>query len=288
MATALSTVITLAACQPSVLPAATPTSARTTLRLYATTSSLPLANDLVVGYARVQPNISFDVQSANYDALLARLLAGEVPYFLTTYLPPEGGPLSPFEPNATRPAGQSLWAAPLAQDAIAIIVNPANPVRGLTLTQVRDIYQGLLVNWSEAGSSNGAIIPFSREPGADIRAEFDALLMGARPIMPSARIAPSSEAMVDAVSRNSGTIGMVSLAYLDNRTRALPIDGIAPSPRTVADQTYPLRSIIYVVGLREPDGSQPGDLDYRAFFAWAQSAEGQAIAARRYAPLLGG
>ncbi len=39
----------------------------------------------------------------------------------------------------------------VANDAIAVIVNPSNPVSQLTLEQVSRIYQGMITNWQEAG-----------------------------------------------------------------------------------------------------------------------------------------
>jgi ABC-type phosphate transport system substrate-binding protein len=77
------------------------------------------------------------------------------------------------------------------------------------------------------------------------------------------------------------------MSYLDERVRALSINGVSPTAENVLNSTYPLRSFLYIVGLREPDGSQPDDIHYRAFIGWVQSAEGQAIVARRYSPLPG-
>src|SRR5688500_13849394 len=37
----------------------------------------------------------------------------------------------------------------IARDAIAVIVNPENPVSELTLKQISDIYSGKIKNWSE-------------------------------------------------------------------------------------------------------------------------------------------
>ena len=39
-----------------------------------------------------------------------------------------------------------------ARDAIAVIVNPENPVDNLTLEQISDIYSGKINNWQEVGA----------------------------------------------------------------------------------------------------------------------------------------
>jgi phosphate transport system substrate-binding protein len=264
-------VFTLVSCSSRALPVATPTSQVTALRLYATTSTLPLVNDLTSAYSRLNPSISFEIASGNYDAMMDHLLSGETPFFLTNHLPPE---------EAT-----PVVAFPVGQDAIAVIVHPENEVSGLTTEQVRDIYQGWSSNWSEYGGADVPITLFSREDGSGTRAEFESLVMGDRRIARTAQIAPSSRAGVTAVAREPGGISYVSMSFLDDRVRALSIDGVLPTPENVINNSYPLRSFLYIAGLREPDGSEPDDIDYRAFIGWVQSAEGQAVVARRYAPL---
>ncbi|MBI5670103.1 MAG: phosphate ABC transporter substrate-binding protein [Chloroflexi bacterium] len=255
---------TLVSCSTQVVPASTPTSNTTSLRIYATTAALPLLNDLITEYVKANPIIAFDSQGGNYQTVLNALLAGETAYFVTSHLPGD----SP------------LWAAPLGQDGIAIIVHPANNVAGLTTEQLRRIYQGHVANWQEVGGDDRELIVISRENGSGTRAEFERLVMGERRTTQSAQIAPSSAAMVASVARQPGSIGYVSIAYLDSRTRAVPVDGIALTPDTVFDNEYPLRSTLYIAGLAEPEEH------YLYFIAWAQSPEGQAVIARRYAPML--
>ncbi|HEX9386135.1 MAG TPA: substrate-binding domain-containing protein, partial [Anaerolineales bacterium] len=51
----------------------------------------------------------------------------------------------------------------IARDAIAVIVNPENPVSQLTLKQISDIYSGKISNWSEVGGEDRPIVRLSRE-----------------------------------------------------------------------------------------------------------------------------
>ena len=51
----------------------------------------------------------------------------------------------------------------IARDAIAVIVNPENPVSQLTLKQISDIYSGKINNWSEVGGEDRPIVRLSRE-----------------------------------------------------------------------------------------------------------------------------
>ncbi len=50
----------------------------------------------------------------------------------------------------------------VAQDAIAVVVNPANPVQQLTLQQLSDIYIGKITNWREVGGEDRPIVLLAR------------------------------------------------------------------------------------------------------------------------------
>ena len=51
----------------------------------------------------------------------------------------------------------------VARDAIAVVVHPDNPVSGLTLQQLSDIYTGKITNWREVGGEDRPIVLLSRE-----------------------------------------------------------------------------------------------------------------------------
>lgn len=255
--------ITLVSCSTQVIPASTPTSNTTALHVYATTATLPLLTDLTSQYVKSNVTLAFETQSGNYEAVLRSLIAGEMPFFLSNHI-----------------SSDSLWAAPLGQDGIAIIVHPSNSLTGLTTEQLRRIYQGHTANWSDLGGENLDLVMISREGGSGTRNEFERLVMGERRTTQSAQIAPSSAAMVASVARQPGSIGYVSMSYLDGTVRALSIDSISPTLDNVYDNVYPLRSTLYVIGLAEPTDH------YFNFIAWAQSPEGQEIVAQHYAPML--
>jgi len=51
----------------------------------------------------------------------------------------------------------------MALDGIAIFVNDANPVKELSLQQLRDIYTGSITNWKEVGGPAHVIVLYGRE-----------------------------------------------------------------------------------------------------------------------------
>lgn len=253
---------TLMSCSSRGLPAATPTTIIDPPAIYATTATAPLVNDLLTVYLD-RDILAYVENAGNYQSQLDQIYRGEMPYFATNHIALD----SP------------LWAAPIALDGLAMIVHPDVNVSDLSIDQLRAIYQGRVMSWREVGGEDIPITVFSREAGSGTRAEFDRMVLGLRDVSRHSRIAASSELMLQNVMRTSGAIGYVSMGFLGDRSRALSIGGVLPTPDTVTANNYPLRTTIYVVGLHEPEG------DIRAFIGWIQGHEGQTVIHRRYAAL---
>src|SRR5512137_3112061 len=60
----------------------------------------------------------------------------------------------------------------VAKDAIAVIVNPENPVTHLTLKQISDMYSGKINNWKEVGGDDRPIVRLSRETNSGTHVYF--------------------------------------------------------------------------------------------------------------------
>jgi phosphate transport system substrate-binding protein len=257
-------VSTLVSCSSPTLPATTPTMADTALRLYMTTATMPLVTDLTGAYS-TDWQVTFETRSGNYRLTLERFLERETSYFITNHLPP--------------PDELSVWAAPIAQDGIAIIVHPDTIITNLTTDQLRNIYQGRVGNWRDLSGQDLNLKVISREDGSGTRIEFEQLVMGNRQTTLGAMIATSSQSMIELVARTPGAIGYVSQAFLNDRVLTVAVDGSTPTLQNIFENVYPLRSTLFFVTRQEPQDAA------RAFVVWIQSVEGQRIVARRYSPL---
>ncbi len=257
--------LTLASCSAQIVPASTPTIDTAILRLNGTSATLPLLTDLTRSYAQIVPNVRFEINMTNYASAVSRAFSDDPIYFLTNHLPP--------------PEESALWGAPVARDGIAIITYPGSGVDNLTAEQLRAIYQGRITNWAGVGGPRMPIIVISREDGSGTRAEFERLVMGERQTTQTAQIAPTSSAALASVARQPGSIGYVSISYLNASVHPVSVNGVTPTQANVAQNLYPLRTTVFFAGPTEPEGA------LRAFVGWIQSPDGQAIVARRYAPM---
>ncbi|MCL2715434.1 MAG: substrate-binding domain-containing protein [Alphaproteobacteria bacterium] len=55
---------------------------------------------------------------------------------------------------------------PVAREAFVFLVNEQNPVKGLSVSQLRDIYSGRITDWKEVGGTPGNVIAFQRNEGS--------------------------------------------------------------------------------------------------------------------------
>ncbi len=51
----------------------------------------------------------------------------------------------------------------VAMDGLPVLVHPSNPVKQLTVEQVRDIYMGKTTNWKQVGGPDKEIVVISRD-----------------------------------------------------------------------------------------------------------------------------
>ncbi|MGI6209512.1 MAG: phosphate ABC transporter substrate-binding protein [Anaerolineae bacterium] len=162
----------------------------------------------------------------------------------------------------------------VARDGIAVVANPGVPVDNLTPEQVREIFAGNITNWSEVAGPDEEIVVVAREEGSGTRAAFEEMIMGEDALITdTAVLQPSNGAIRSTVASTPNSIGFLSFGYLDETTKALSVDGVAPSAETAADGSYPI--------VRPLNMLTSGDASplVQAYLDFALSEEGQAIVA---------
>ena len=159
----------------------------------------------------------------------------------------------------------------VARDGLAVIVQPANPVSGLTLNQVRDIFSGVIRRWNILGGPDREITVVTREEGSGTRGAFQELVMKKTRIYRGAIVQDSNGTVREIVAHDPWSIGYISLGLLDDRVRALRLDGVEASDVHIADGTYKLvRPFLFLT-------KGPVEGACRDFIEFVLSPEGQAL-----------
>jgi len=171
----------------------------------------------------------------------------------------------------------------IARDAIAVIINPANPVKELTLKQISAIYQGQIKNWKELGGENRPIIRLSRETNSGTHIYFLEAVVRLGNSKDKALFSmdtlllPSSEGIIAEVRENPNAIGYDGLGYIVPEVKVVAVAKesgqayVLPSVETVNDGTYPISRDLYMY---TASTISQGGKDY---LEWILSEEAQAI-----------
>jgi phosphate transport system substrate-binding protein len=158
--------------------------------------------------------------------------------------------------------GYGLSTHLLARDGIAIVTHPSNPVSGLTMGQVRDIYAGTITNWNEVGGDEEAIIVVAREEGSGTRAAFEEMVMDEALITGDAILQPSNGALKTTVSTTPYSIGFLSFGYLDSSVESMAVDGVEGTAANAKAGTYPIVRPLYFLTKTTPTGEVKNFIDY--------------------------
>ena len=164
----------------------------------------------------------------------------------------------------------------VAYDALAVVVNPSNPVDSLTREQLEAIFRGKITNWKEVGGEDWKIVVYSRETSSGTYEFFKESVLDNKNYMSSILSMPATGAIIQSVKQTKGAIGYIGLAYLNRFVKPLSVsyDGgrhyAEPSVRTAADGSYPIvRPLYYYYDAEKESIVSP-------FVSYVLSDEGQA------------
>ncbi|MCL7452535.1 MAG: PstS family phosphate ABC transporter substrate-binding protein [Anaerolineae bacterium] len=228
-------------------------------------------------YAQVQPDLQIAVTGGGSGTGIASLING------TVDMANASRQIKPEEVEQAQANGIEPVEHTVAGDAIAIVVHPSNPVDGLTIPQLSDIYTGKISNWAEVGGEDRPIVLLSRESNSGTHVFFlenvvrqgqeenDALFS------PNTLLMPSSEGISAEVRQNPNAIGYDGLGYVTSDQKVVAVavgEGqpyVEPSIETVRDESYPIARGLYIYTAGEPQGA------VQTYLAWIMGPEGQAI-----------
>lgn len=175
---------------------------------------------------------------------------------------------------AARANGFSPTEFVVARDAIAIVAHPSNPVEGLTLRQLSEIYGGKITNWKQVGGENRPIVLLSRESNSGTYVYFleNVIRLGdAKSTLlfsPETLLMPSSEGISTEIRQNPNALGYDGLGYVtpDQKVLGVARDSrspfVKPSVETVNAGTYPISRPLYMYTPKVPAGQVKDYIDW--------------------------
>ncbi|HHY40857.1 MAG TPA: phosphate ABC transporter substrate-binding protein [Syntrophaceticus sp.] len=174
---------------------------------------------------------------------------------------------------------KGLLVIPIAIDGIAIVVNPENPVKNLTLEQIQGIYAGEITNWKEVGGREGDINAFTREEGSGTRGAFEELVMKGSRISSKVGVQNSTGSLRTAVAGDPQAVAYISLGNVNDSVKVLAVEGVTPRDETIKNGSYKLARYFYYL-----TKEQPREIA-KQFIDFVLSPEGQQIVGEVFVPV---
>ena len=181
----------------------------------------------------------------------------------------------PAEISAAAAKGVNMKPTIVAYDGLGVIVNAANPIKGLNKKQVEQIFTGEITDWSAVGGSGGKISVYTRNTSSGTYSDWKELAMKKRDYAPGSQKMAGHEQIAAEVGKNPNGVGYVGLAYMKaGGIKVVPIDGQMPSQKAVIAKTWPYARPTFYYTNGEPSGVA------RQFVDFTVSPTGQKIVDR--------
>ncbi|MFH2069274.1 MAG: phosphate ABC transporter substrate-binding protein [Candidatus Omnitrophota bacterium] len=242
--------------------------------LQGSTTVLPIAQRAAENFMKKYPTVNVTVRGGGSGTGINALLAG------TTDIAQSSRAMKRAEKEKLASTGGSAVEYKVAIDGLMLVVNPSNPVTGLTLQQAKDIFTGAITNWSEVGGKDEKIVLVSRDTSSGTYEAFKELVLKGSNPASNALLQASNQAVATAVGQTPTAIGYIGLGYASDKTKALTVNGVQPTVETVKKGKYLVRRYLYMY----TNGPAKGLAG--SFINFVLSAEGQKIVAEEgFVPL---
>lgn len=237
-----------------------------TIQIDGSSTVFPISEAVAEGFQQsVNGRIRVAVGESGSSAGLRKFCRGEI------HIANSSRPIRGSEMATCRAAGISFVEIPVAFDGLSVVVHPSNPMRSVTVAQLRQIWESgsRVNNFSAVGGPNLEMQLYGPGSASGTFEYFTEAVNGtARSSRTDYTPSEDDNVLVQGVANNPGGMAYFGLAYYhenQSRLRALAVDGgngpVLPSVQTVENGTYqPLSRPIFIyvnaAALRRPQVQQ--------------------------------
>lgn len=222
--------------------------AETKIRIDGSTTVLPIMQKMVEAYMKANPGVSITVSGGGSGNGVKAIIDG------TTDLAMSSREMKDKEIATAKEKNRDPKPLAIAIDALVPIVHPANPVKNLTIAQLRDIYAGKIKNWKDVGGDDKEIVVISRDTSSGTYEAWQELIMGDAKVFPGALLQASSGAVLQVISKNKFAIGYDGYGYVNPTVKVVAVEGVMGSPETASSKAYKVARPLFIITSGAPAG----------------------------------
>ena len=239
----------------------------TKLQIEGSTTVGPIADAFTEAFKKMHKNLSITVKKTGSGDGAAALVDGRCDIAAMSRFMKEKEFKKAVD-NGVMPVAHAI-----AMDGVCLVVHPSNPLSGLSTEQIRQIYTGQVTNWKSVGGADMPIVAISRDTSSGTYETFHNLVMNKEKMAGSVEYVNSNPQSHARVKTTAGAVGYVGLGFVDNDVKALKVDGVMPTRKTIASGVYPVSRPLFLFTNGYPElGSM-----VHAFCSFHLSEQGQDI-----------
>lgn len=220
------------------------------------TTVLPIAQKVAEAFMKEHPDVNISVSGGGSGNGIKALIDG------TTDIADASRAMKDEEVEMAKGKGAKPVEFVVAYDCIVPVVHTENPLKNITLDQLKAIYKGEVKNWKEIGGSDKPMVVISRDTSSGTYEVWEEKVMKKERVYPGALLSASNGAIVQTVSKNVNAIGYIGVGYADRSVKSLSVNGIAGSKQTTLDKTFPISRPLFMYTRVQPAGDIKTFMDY--------------------------
>jgi len=234
------------------------------------TTVLPIAQKVAEAYMKENPDVSISLSGGGSGNGIKAIIDG------TTDIADSSRFIKGKEVKLAVEKGVYPVPFRVAYDCIVPVVHPSNPIKDISMDQLKAIYKGEVKNWKEVGGPDKKVVVISRDTSSGTYEVWNKKVMKKDRVYPGALLQASNGAVAQAVAKNKYAIGYIGLGYLNKDVKALTVNGVTGSMETTLDGTFSISRPLFMFTQGWPKGETVKFLNYVLHPAKGQKLVGEA------------
>lgn len=215
------------------------------------TALQPLVQEAAAQYMNDHPGATINVQGGGSGTGLSKVAEGAV----------QIGNSDVFAEEKDGIDASKITDHKVAVVGFAPVANQDIGVDNLTKQQLIGIFTGKIKNWKEVGGKDLKIVVINRAEGSGTRAVFEKqALDGATAV--KAQEQDSSGTVQKIVNETPGAISYLAFSYMNNKVKALKVDGVEPTEENVKTNKWKIWAYEHMYTKGKAKGLTKKFIDY--------------------------
>jgi phosphate transport system substrate-binding protein len=220
------------------------------------TTVLPIAQKVAEAYMKENPDVAISISGGGSGNGIKAIIDG------TTDIADSSRFIKGKEVKLAVEKGFYPVPFRVAYDCIVPVVHPSNPIKDITMDQLKAIYKGEVKNWKDVGGPDKKVVVISRDTSSGTYEVWHKKVMKKEKVFPGALLQASNGAVAQAVAKNKYAIGYIGLGYLNKDVKALSVNGVVGSEETTLDGTFPISRPLFMFTQGWPTGDTVKFINY--------------------------